>query len=62
MEGSSKIPSHANRIYALKFLSESPYVFVTAGWDNIVAMWDIRTNNSVAYVYGPKVYGDSLDY
>jgi hypothetical protein len=36
-------------------------VIVSAGWDNRVIIWDVRSRAAVHSVYGPKVYGDSVD-
>lgn len=35
---------------------------MSAGWDNTVLFWDLRTGKSTGYIYGPYTYGDSLDF
>lgn len=46
-EGVTEIPNHSNRIHAVKFLNDRPNIFLTAGWDNTVVMWDIRTSSNI---------------
>ena len=60
MEG-GEIPGHSNRVFCIKFLPDNPNLFLSAGWDGVALKWDIRTRNPVGYIYGPKIYGDSLD-
>ena len=57
-----KIPSHNNRIYAAKFLGDDPNSVITAGWDHKLLFWDLRVNQSVGFIHGPLICGDSLDY
>lgn len=52
---------HSNRVYGLKFHPKEKNMLVSAGWDNTVQIWDIRTKKPVRYIYGPHVCGDSLD-
>jgi len=34
---------HANRILSIRAATHCPNTFLSAGWDNIVMMWDVRT-------------------
>lgn len=59
---------HNNRVFSLKFSPDNPDLLVSGGWDmNVflyfmqVNVWDVRTNNVVSTIYGPKISGDSLD-
>eukprot|EP00741_Cyanophora_paradoxa_P014635 tig00020816_g14115.t1 len=61
-EGGLKHQSaHANRIYSVKFLPEADNVVLSAGWDNTVQIWDLRSGNSIRSIYGPYVSGDAMD-
>lgn len=33
---------HTNRIFSIKFLSDDHNVFVSAGWEGVIYLWDIR--------------------
>ncbi|EGR33438.1 WD repeat protein [Ichthyophthirius multifiliis] len=35
---------------------------MTAGWDQNVLIWDMRTNSTQNYIYGPLICGDALDF
>jgi COMPASS component SWD3 len=59
--GDSFTHGHTNRIFSLKFSETNPQVFISAGWDGTMFLWDIRTNKAVNEVYGPILSGDSLD-
>lgn len=50
---------HSNRIFSVKWLDES--TLASAGWDNNLLVWDLRTRNVVKGFYGPHVCGDTLD-
>ena len=50
---------HNNRIFSIKWLSE--FSLVSGGWDNNVLVWDIRVKDVIRHLYGPRVYGDSVD-
>mmetsp|Transcript_6903 Transcript_6903/g.8417 ORF Transcript_6903/g.8417 Transcript_6903/m.8417 type:complete len:389 (+) Transcript_6903:75-1241(+) len=52
---------HSNRVYALKFHPKEKNILMSAGWDNTVQIWDVRTKKSVRYIYGPHICGDALD-
>ncbi|XP_025111831.1 vegetative incompatibility protein HET-E-1-like isoform X1 [Pomacea canaliculata] len=50
------------RVYALKFIPENEFTFITAGWDNHLKIWDTRRNDGmVRQIPGPHVCGDSID-
>jgi WD40 repeat protein len=53
-------PSHANRVYGVKFIDDN--TLMSAGWDKTILIWDVRCKESVSYIYGPEICGDSLDY
>ena len=53
---------HAQRIFALRFFPGSNDVFITAGWDNNLKIWDCRSPTGVKrIVSGPHLCGDGLD-
>lgn len=41
--GGSGEPGHSNRIFCVKFDADDPNILISAGWDNNVKVWDIRT-------------------
>ncbi|KAK7111404.1 katanin p80 WD40 repeat-containing subunit B1-like [Littorina saxatilis] len=50
------------RVYALKFHPDNENIFITAGWDNHIKIWDLRTNDGIKrQIHGPHVCGDALD-
>ena len=51
---------HSNRVFSVKF-TDDPNLLVSGGWDNTVFFWDLRTNLSSSYIYGPHICGDSMD-
>lgn len=50
---------HSNRIFSVKWLDES--TVMSAGWDNNVLIWDLRTRQVIKSLYGPHICGDSID-
>ena len=42
-------------------MQENPDVFISGGWDSVLYIWDIRDNKPVNYIYGPKIYADTID-
>ena len=52
---------HSNRIFGVKFVPDDPMLLLSAGWDNTVQVWDLRTSQPCASMYGPHICGDSLD-
>ncbi|XP_074648211.1 uncharacterized protein LOC141903795 [Tubulanus polymorphus] len=53
---------HAMRVFALKYHPERNDIFVTAGWDNCIKIWDARSQDGVKRsIGGAHVCGDSLD-
>ena len=57
---SSSTSGHSNRIYALRFHPSAPVLF-SAGWDNTLLAWDMRTRHTTTTLYGPHICGDALD-
>lgn len=56
------VPIHKNRVFAVKFLHDDANMLLSGGWDKTVFLWDLRMKNSVGFLYGPNICGDSLDY
>eukprot|EP01065_Artemidia_motanka_P037850 TRINITY_DN46756_c0_g1_i1.p1 TRINITY_DN46756_c0_g1~~TRINITY_DN46756_c0_g1_i1.p1 ORF type:complete len:363 (+),score=103.76 TRINITY_DN46756_c0_g1_i1:44-1090(+) len=53
---------HALRIYAVKWKRDDDNVIVTAGWENTVRIWDLRTaKGTVMDIFGPHVSGEGID-
>lgn len=52
---------HSNRVFSLRFHPTDENVLLSAGWDNTIQMWDLRTEGSVRSIYGPFIAGDSVD-
>jgi WD40 repeat protein len=53
---------HAQRIFALKYHPEDNNVFISAGWDNVLRIWDMRTIGGLQrLIVGPHIAGDGLD-
>ena len=56
-----KLQGHSNRIYSLKCSKEEPNLFVTAGWDGNLKIYDLQQKCPIASILGPNVSNDSLD-
>eukprot|EP01006_Ploeotia_vitrea_P047734 TRINITY_DN67155_c4_g4_i1.p1 TRINITY_DN67155_c4_g4~~TRINITY_DN67155_c4_g4_i1.p1 ORF type:complete len:334 (+),score=32.07 TRINITY_DN67155_c4_g4_i1:63-1064(+) len=56
-----KTAGHSNRIFGLKWVPGDDNLLISAGWDNTVQVWDIRTGGAVRSIFGPYVCGDALD-
>lgn len=54
-------PAHSKRVLAVKFSKDDPNLLMSAGWDNVIILWDLRTHKSTGYIYGPQIYGEALD-
>jgi len=52
---------HSSRVFAARFLTPSPAVVVSAGWDRTVQFWDLRVGHAVRAIFGTDVCGDALD-
>lgn len=52
---------HSNRVFTVKFHPEDPNVLLSAGWDNTIQIWDLRTEGAVRSIFGPHICGDSVD-
>mmetsp|Transcript_6026 Transcript_6026/g.10357 ORF Transcript_6026/g.10357 Transcript_6026/m.10357 type:complete len:336 (-) Transcript_6026:268-1275(-) len=55
-------PGHSNRVFSAKFLPGSENLFLTAGWDNTVQIWDLRVDTSVRSIFGVHICGDAIDF
>lgn len=53
---------HSNRIFCCKYNPTNPNILITAGWDEAIQVWDMRTQVSVRSIFGPHICGDSLDF
>ena len=54
-------PGHSNRVYNVLFNPEDPNILFSGGWDGNIFIWDLRTGESVHYISGPMICGDSMD-
>ena len=62
MDESSIFGGHTQKIFALKFHPDENHLFVTAGWDNCMKIWDKRMARAARKsVAGPRVCGDAID-
>ena len=62
MDESSIFGGHSQRIFALKFHPKENHLFVTAGWDNCMKIWDKRMARAARKsIAGPRVCGDAID-
>lgn len=53
---------HTKRIFALKFHPEDNNLFITAGWDDCLKIWDKRmAKHCKKYIAGPHICGPALD-
>lgn len=53
---------HSAKLFTVKFDKTNENVFLTAGWDRLVKIWDKRTSNGcVGSIYGPLICGDGID-
>lgn len=49
----------AQRVFCVKWISEN--LFLSAGWDDKVTIWDNRSHNMVREMIGPHTCGESVD-
>ena len=62
MDEMSIFSGHSQKIFALRFHPEETHIFVTAGWDNCMKIWDKRMSRCARQsVAGPRIYGSGLD-
>ncbi|XP_030398574.1 uncharacterized protein LOC115639760 isoform X2 [Gopherus evgoodei] len=53
---------HSRRIFALRFHPEDRHMFLTAGWDDCVKIWDKRmAKEAQRVINGPHICGPGLD-
>jgi WD40 repeat protein len=57
----SDLSGHAGRITAVRANPNDTNLVYSAGNDNMLLLWDLRTRSSVGSIVGPRVEGDSLD-
>jgi WD40 repeat protein len=62
LKDSEKATGHNNRILGVKYAGQSPNILLTGGWDKTIQIWDTRTKEAVASIYGPEIAGDSIDF
>jgi len=55
------VSGHQARVVALRAHTKDPNVFLTAGMDNMILLWDIRQPHAVGHFTGPNVTGDAID-
>ena len=58
--GGEHIPGHTNRVFSIKW-TDDPNVLISAGWDNLLIIWDLRNEIPISSLYGPHICGDSID-
>ncbi|CAF0883182.1 unnamed protein product [Adineta steineri] len=53
---------HYYRAFACKFHPEHKNILLTAGWDNVVKLWDIRQKDAMTEeIAGPHICGEGID-
>lgn len=52
---------HMNRIFSLLFHPTNPNLLISAGWDDTIQFWDLRTRESPNLIFGSHVMNDSID-
>jgi len=55
-------PGHSNRVFCVKFNPMSPYILLSAGWDNTMQVYDLRIKGPVQSIYGPHICGEAIDF
>lgn len=53
------LPGHNSRVLAIKWVDAN--LLLSAGWDNQVILWDLRTSLPAREILGPHITGDALD-
>lgn len=59
--GSNSSEGHSMRVMCVKFHPNDNNLLFSAGWDDIVRVWDVRAGKTVRRIEGPHVCGDALD-
>ncbi len=54
-------PGHSNRIFSVCFDKSDSNLLASAGWDNTVQFYDIKSGCIISSIYGPHISGDSID-
>lgn len=53
---------HYNRAFACKFHPDHKNILLSAGWDNVVKIWDIRQKEALSeHIPGPHICGEGID-
>lgn len=52
-------PSHVNRIFSVRFIS--PTLFVSAGWESPIQIWNTKTGSAEHQLFGTKAASDCLE-
>lgn len=50
---------HSNRVFSVKWADDN--ILFSAGWDQNIMMWDVRTGTACKHFHGPDICGDSID-
>jgi WD40 repeat protein len=61
LSSETTVSGHQARVVALRAHKKDPNVFVTAGMDQMILLWDIRQPTAAGHFTGPNVTGDALD-
>jgi WD40 repeat protein len=53
---------HYSRAFACKFHPDHKNILLSAGWDNVVKIWDIRQKDALSeQIVGPHICGEGID-
>jgi WD40 repeat protein len=53
---------HSNRIFCVKYNPFDPNMIASAGWDNLIVLYDVRQKKPTGSIYGPRVNGEAIDF
>lgn len=60
-EAKNDIPGHSNRVFSVKTNPDDKNIFMTAGWDSVIHVWDLRQRRWVGHFENVTISGDSID-